>query len=272
MKLEEAAIGKIQSFHNMLGEDAAYLTDGEEITSYELFNRLNSKKVIEGEDEEEVTELKYLSEIRAIRDKNPDLFEKIKHLPKKARSAKKYPLERETVLTFFRKSKLRKIFITDTDSTKELDFFQATDILKSLPEEKREKLGKNFYEYLDKNKKEFELSTIEEIREFKQKGSKSSEVKLIHIIKAIQKMKGFTEDDEDYLKKVLNLLEEGTLPKQTTKTIVKNIGKESNHLKIYGIIRKHIPDSFFAIPIAEQSAQSSGPREVILSEYLVKEG
>jgi superfamily II DNA/RNA helicase len=272
MKLEEAAIGKIQSFHNMLGEDAAYLTDGEEVSSYELFNRLNSKKVIEGEDEEEDTELKYLSEIRAIRDKNPDLFEKIKHLPKKARSAKKYSVEKETVLTFFRKGKLRKIFITDSDSTRELDFFQAAGILKSLPEEKREKLGEKFYEYLEKNKKEFELSTIEEIREFKQKGGKSSEVKLIRIIKAIQKMKGFTEDDEGYLKKVLNLLEEGTLPKQTTKTIVKNIGKETSHLKIYGVIRKHIPDSFFAMPVTEQSAQSSGPREVILSEYLVKEG
>ena len=272
MKLEEAAIGKIQSFHNMLGEDAAYLTDGEEVSSYELFNKLNSKKVIEGEDEEEVTELKYLSEIRAIRDKNPDLFEKIKRLPKKAQSSKKYSVERETVLTFFRKGKLRKIFITDSDSTRELDFFQAADILKSIPEEKREKLGKNFYEYLDKNKKEFEISTIEEIREFKQKGGKSSEMKLIRIIKAIQKMKGFTEDDEDYLKKALNLLEEGTLPKQTTKTIVKNIGKESNHLKIYGIIRKYIPDSFFTMSVTEQSAQSSGPREVILSEYLVKKG
>jgi len=272
MKLEEAAIGKIQSFHNMLGEDAAYLTDGEEVASHELFRRLNSKKVIEGEDEEENTELKYLSEIRVIRDKNPDLFEKIKHLPKKARSAKQYSVEKPTVLTFFRKGKLRKIFITDDKSTRELDFFQAADILKSLPKEKREKLVKKFYEYLDKNKKEFELSTIEEIREFKQKGGKSNETKLIRIIKAIQKMKGFTEDDEEYLKKALNLLEEGTLPKQTTKTIVKNIGKEPNHLKIYGIIRKHIPDNFFAVPVAEQSAQSSGPREVILSEYLVKEG
>jgi len=270
MKLEEAAIGKIQSFHNMLGEDAAYLTDGEEVSSFELFNRLNSKKAIEGEDEEEDTELKYLSEVRAIRDKEPDLFEKIKHLPKKAQSAKQYSVERDAVLTFFRKGKLRKIFITDSKLTRELDFFQTANILKSAPEEKREKLGKKFYEYLDKNKKEFKLSTIEEIIEFKQKGGKSSETKLIRIIKAILKMKGFTEDDEEYLKKVLNLLEEGTLPKQTTKTILQNIDKESNHLKIYGIIRKHIPDTFFAVPVAELAGQSSGPREVILSEYLIR--
>lgn len=270
MKLEEAAIGKIQSFHNMLGEDAAYLTDGEEVSSHELFNRLNSKKIIEGEDEEVDTELKYLSEIRAIRDNNPDLFEKIKRLPKKARSAKQHYVIRDAVLTFFRQGKLRKIYMTDGESTQELDFFQAADILKSTPQVQREKLGKNYYEYLDQNKKEFKLSTIEEISEFKHKGGKSSETKLIQFIKAILKKKGFTEDDEEYLKKVLTLLEDGTLPKQTTKTIVKNIGKESNHLKIYGIIRKNIPLTFFATPVAEFAGQSPSPREVILSEYLIR--
>lgn len=270
MKLEEAAIGKIQSFHNMLGEDAAYLTDGEEVFSHELFNRLNSKKIIEGEDEEVDSELKYLSEIRAIRDNDPDLFEKIKRLPKKARSAKQHSVIRDAVLTFFRKGKLRKIYMTDGESTQELDFFQAADILKSTPQVQKEKLGKNYYEYLAQNKKEFKLSTIEEISEFKHKGGKSSETKLIQFIKAILKKKGFTEDDEEYLKRVLTLLEDGTLPKQTTKTIVKNIGKESNYLKIYDIIRKNIPLSFFATPVAEFAGQSPSPREVILSEYLIR--
>ncbi len=278
IKLEEAAIGKIQSFHDMLGEDAAYLTDGEDVSSYGLFDRINSKKLIEGEDEVENSELKYLAEIRTIRDKNPDLFERIKHLPKKARSAKTVAvtfmrhLSKETVLTFFRKSKLRKIFATDSKSTKELNFFQAADILRATPKEKRKKIGEKFYGYLAKNKEEFRLSTIEEIKEFKRKGGRSNETNLIRIIKAIQKMKGFIEDDEEYLRKVLNLLEEGTLPKQTTKTIIKNIGKEMNHLKILGIIRKSIPESFFATPVVELAGQSSGPREVILSEYLVKEG
>lgn len=270
MKLEESAIGKLQSFHDMLGEDAAYLTDGEEVGSHELFNRVNSKKVIGGEDKEsEDSELKYLMEIRAIRDKNPDLFEKIKRLPKKARSAKKYSVEEDTVLTFFRKGNLRKVFLTDNKTTRELDFFQTANILKSAPEEKREKPGKKFYDYLDKNKEEFRLATIEEIIEPRQKGGKSSEAKLRGIIKAIQKTKGFTEDDDEYLKKVLNLLEEGILSKQTPKTVMKNIGKEMNPLKILGIIRKYTSDSFFAVPVTERTTHTSVPREVILSEYLI---
>ncbi|MGB9762283.1 hypothetical protein [Caldisericum sp.] len=40
------------------------------------------------EDEEEESELKYFRIIEEIRDKNPELFERIKRLPKKARSAK----------------------------------------------------------------------------------------------------------------------------------------------------------------------------------------
>ena len=59
-----------------MGEDAKYLTDGEEIGSQELFNTLNSKKVYSGE-EEETSELKYLEIMRGLRDSNPDLFEKI---------------------------------------------------------------------------------------------------------------------------------------------------------------------------------------------------
>jgi len=270
IKLEEAAIGKLQAFHDILGEDAAYLTDGEEVSSYELFKRINSKEIIEGEESEE-SELKYLSEIRNIRDNNPDLFEKIKHLPKKARSAKIHSVDKESVLTFFRKGKLRKMFISNEESTKELNFFQTAEILKSNEDTKREKIGEKYYDYLDKNKNAFKSSLMEDIQEVKTKGGKSSDVRLHSIIKAILKMKGFTENDEDYLRKVLNLLEEGTLPKQTTKNIIKKLGKENNHLKIYAIIKKNIPDEFFIKPISELPGQTSGPREVILSEYLYKE-
>jgi len=41
------------------------------------------KKTITGEDGNEVSELEYLTEIRRIRDEEPDLFERIKRLPKR---------------------------------------------------------------------------------------------------------------------------------------------------------------------------------------------
>src|SRR6266566_2009890 len=88
IKLREAAEAKIHAFIEMLGADAKLLTDGEDIKSQNLFSRLTSKKTTTGEDEDEETELKFLTEIRTLRDKQPDLFERIKRLPKKARSTR----------------------------------------------------------------------------------------------------------------------------------------------------------------------------------------
>ena len=47
-----------------------------------------SKKTLEGDDDAEESELKYLQIIRDIRENDAGLFEKIKHLPKKARTGK----------------------------------------------------------------------------------------------------------------------------------------------------------------------------------------
>lgn len=92
IKLKEAAEAKINAFLTLLGGDAALLTEGEPIGSHELFDRLISRKTLTGEDEAESSELKYLNLIKAVRDEQPDLFEKIKRLPKKARAARSMSL------------------------------------------------------------------------------------------------------------------------------------------------------------------------------------
>jgi superfamily II DNA/RNA helicase len=109
--LEQNITNKIQMFHDILGEDAKYLSDGEEIGSQELFDTLNNKRAYTGEDEEGDSELKYLEMMRKIRDKNPDLFEKIKSLPKKARSGfSSSKVDSEQLVTFFRLGKLKKFY------------------------------------------------------------------------------------------------------------------------------------------------------------------
>src|SRR2546425_13268730 len=93
IKLREAAEAKIHAFIQMLGADARLLTEGEEIKSHDLFAKLISKKTITGEDEEEESELEYLTEIRSVRDDSPELFSRIKRLPKKARSTRSLAAE-----------------------------------------------------------------------------------------------------------------------------------------------------------------------------------
>ena len=89
------------------------LTEGEEIKSHDLFAKLTSKKTITGEDEEEESELEYLTEIRHVRDSDPELFSRIKRLPKKARSTRTVTTEESpspALVTYFRQGKLDKFF------------------------------------------------------------------------------------------------------------------------------------------------------------------
>jgi len=215
--LEEAATSKIAAFIEMLGNDSRLLTD-EEIKSHDLFNRLTSKETITGEDEEEVDyELKYLTFIRDIRDNEPDLFNKIKRLPKKARTARKHSEDYNSLLTFFKSGKLRKIYITNGNIAEELDFLETAGTLEVEKDTKAEKIDAEFYNHLDINKRQFE-AVFEVEEENSSKGSRSNSTKLIKIIRAtLQMQKQFTEDDEEYLQDVMGLLEDGVLPKGLTK-------------------------------------------------------
>ena len=271
IRLEEAAESKIKAFIEMLGNDARLLTN-EEIKSHDLFMKLTSKKLITGEDEEDNPELKYLTFLRDLRDNQKEIYEKVKRLPKKARTARKYDENHNSVLTFFRKGKLRKIFWTRGDSVEEVDFFKAAEILEAEKNIKREKIGKDFYKHLEANKKEFDAVFTEEGGELKSLGGRSHEAKMIKVIKAIiKKSEKFTDDDEDYLQEVLILLKEGGIDKATIKRILKEIEGEINPLKILAKMRSNISPALFKGTMAKTAADISGPKEVILSEYLIGE-
>ena len=271
ISLKEAAEAKIKAFIEMLGNDARLLTD-EEIKSHELFARLGSRKLITGEDDEEDDpELKYLSLMRKIRDEKPELFDRIKRLPKKARTAKKYNSEWEdAVITFFRKGKLKKIFIARERGVKELDFCVAAHIMEANRRTKREKVKDNFYDYMEKNKEAFDALISPERVEPPKRSGASSESKIIKKIKAIIKTPAFTEEDEDYLRRLLELLDDGAVPKKTMKQILADTKGETDPHKILAAIRRNTPSALFKGTFAENSADIAGPREVILSEYLIE--
>ncbi|HBY57710.1 MAG TPA: helicase [Candidatus Atribacteria bacterium] len=277
IKLKETAEAKINAFITLLGNDARLLTENEEIESHELFNRLTSKKTITGEDEEEESALKYLKIIKDIRDDNPDLFSRIKSLPKKARTARIYKQKTNKLLTYFRKGKLQKFFITsEKQEPQELDFITTAKILEVKEDTKREKMVSNFYDLLDKNKEAFKFTTQEEASEIKLTGGRDSSTQVLKILKALSKdTRKFTEEQEDYLKIVMQKITEGALPKQTTKTLLKELNSELkktiNPLRILAVLQKNIAPEFLQEHLSESAAQTSGPREVILSEYLIGE-
>src|SRR3989338_8101468 len=135
IKLREAAEAKINAFLSLLGGDANLLSENEPIGSHELFSRLTYKEILTGEDEGEESELKYLHLIKNIRDKEPDTFERIKHLPKKSRTAKTDEAHTGQFVTYFRRGKIQKFFMTSFAESQELDFITAAKILEAPKEE-----------------------------------------------------------------------------------------------------------------------------------------
>jgi len=278
--LEANIKAKIQAFHDTLGEDAKYLTSEEEVASHNLFGdrlftKLNNKKNLEGEDEGERSELEYLQKIRNIRDHDPDLFEKIKRLPKKARSCREVPSGRDAepapdaVVTFFRKGKLKKFCLATGPSARELTFFEAADLFSCLPETPRLSLPKAFYSLLELNKQAFDHLTSGETVEKTGRGSKSNEAYIVKRLKSkdIKHFHGFTDDDDDFLKAVLKAFEDGIIPRNTSKRLKQELEQEINPLKVLAIFRNNIPTTLLTGEIATQGREQH-TREVILSEYL----
>ena len=274
IKLREAAEGKINAFLTLLGGDAELLTEGEPIGSHEIFNRLTSGKTLEGDGEAEESELKYLHAIREIRENDPDLFEKIKHLPKKARTAKENKNLPDSLLTYFRRGKLQKFFMARAENTAvELDFMAAAGLLESNPDEKKKNLPTHIYDLLDKNKEAFIIATTEEMAEPQKRKGRDSAVNILRILKTtLKNTQKFTEDQELYLKKVWTQLEEGGLPKQTVKNTLKALnalGEELvNPFKVLAVLQIHISERLLQKHYAEKKSAVLGKREVILSLYL----
>ncbi len=268
LKLKEAAEYKINAFIEMLGNDAKLLTN-EEIKSHDLFVKLNSKKILIGdEDESEDLELKYLTELREIRDKNPELYNKIKRLPKKSRTSRKFSEKKNCMITFFKKGKLRKIFLVNGNGEPdELDLAEAVDIFKCDEKTKSIPLDKRFYDYLEKNKESFD--SVFDIEELKVEGrGRSNDFRLVKKIKAILKSPEFSDEDKDYLQDIITLLIDGAMAKPTVKKTWNDVKSELNPVKILAKVKMHVPEEYFKKnPVS--SADTSGPKEVILSEYLV---
>ena len=272
--LEKNIKSKIQAFHDTLGEDSRYLSDEEEVTSHELFGDTLYKKLktYEQEDDNTNSELEYLKVIQDIRDNNSELFEKIKRLPKKSRSAKKHNLD--GLITFFRKGKLKKFMLANGEQSQEIPFFDAVNIFKCESKESHQFIPKEYFDFLKKNKEQFKFITTDEIQESEtSSGGQSNEKYVIDTLKSdlIKKCPSFTDDNETFIKTVLEKYHEGVIPKNMTKRIKQKIEKEEEALIILAILKREIPRTLLGIRHSGGAEGSISKREVILSEWLAGE-
>jgi len=276
--LTNIARKKINEFLELLGEDVSILTEDEPIGSRKLFDVLTSKKLFEEEDEPVESELKYLKEIEAIRDKDQSLYQEIIRLPKKARSSKNIDSgileegilkkgEQPYVLTFFRKGKLVKFFISSSNSLKELGFTEAAKLLKSRKEDKLEKIDLDkFYPLFKKNKQEF-IQTISSGGPAK---IDNKSKKLLKYIKTLEDRIGMTNEDYEFLKKIEESVDKGGIPKRRILKVLKALDMviDEEPRTFIEILKKEIPHEFLKKHLSESDENlEKSKNEIILSMY-----
>ncbi len=276
---EENITSKIQAIHDCLGNDAKYLTEDEETETYyllggksgkDIFNSMNSKKTYDDEDEVVDTRQKYINYIRDIRDKDEKLFEKIKKLPKKIKTAKKYNNE-NGVITFFRKGRFKEfILTTDNLKTDRLNFLDAIKYFKCSKNEKKQNIKKNFFDLLRQNKDNFykilETATFSD----SDLSSNSNEFKLISLLNSeiFNNISSLSDEENDLLLRFRRLFADGRITPFLVKKIIKMI-KNSNvgndPLKILYLLKNIISPKLIKSAYDEDLDTAFKKKEIILS-------
>ena len=263
LSLEDRILEKLQMFHETLGDDFKYLSEAENVSPKNLFDTLNAN--LSGDDEEINPELEYLKVIREIRDKDKLLFEKIKRLPKKARSGKiSDKITEESTLTFARNGALKTFFLTGTE-TAQISFVEAMEFLHCAPTEEKICLGEKFFDQYRTNCNEFQKMLDENESDFNLGNAIPSNVKkVVSTLKALAQIPDFTDDQEEIMQRIIDAFARGDIPAKDTQKINQLIKSEKNPLslfkKIYGIV-----DDKYLFGRQQTENLNNRQRQIILS-------
>ena len=275
LNLEDNIKAKIQAFHETLGEDAKYLTEEEETTNHKLFgenfyDKVTNKDTYNEDESEENSDLKYIKILEDIRDNDNELFNKVKYLPKKSRTARKFKTDKNSVITFFRKGPLERFYLSDGETTVNLGFEDAVKYFECDKNCEKQSVPHEFYHLLQANKDEFFKPNEEDDIQVKKTGGSSNHKYVRLRIDFAIKEGRLTDVQEDYMKKILALYDEGKIINEISKSIKDAIEKELDSVKVYQIIKNNIPETYLTNK-TEVKKDENIHTEIILSEFLIGE-
>ena len=268
LQLKDRIIEKLQAFHDTLGEDFKYLSDEEQVSSQKLFQDLNGD--LNGEEGSSNPELAYLAIIRQIRDNDINLFEKVKKLPRKAKTGKVSDrIKEDATLTFIRKGYLKTFFKTEIGTTDQITFMDAISFLKCEPDEPRVSVGNTYFDQYDSNNQAFDYSlSAEEVVTTSRPAVAANDQKMIRYMRGLLGIKSFTEEQEENIKRMIEIWENGDMPANDTKNIVKSIKNIEDGVEAYYKIIAQVDDKYFAGRKQMASRAEGEEKQVILSCYM----
>ncbi|WP_295917617.1 helicase-related protein [Anaerovibrio lipolyticus] len=265
LPLTDRILEKLQAFHDTLGEDYKFLSEEENPSPQKLFKDLS--QTLE-EEEGASPELEYLAKIREIRDNDLTLFNKIKSLPKKSKTGRlSDKVQQEATLTFIRKGALKSFFLSEDHDTHEISFMDAMEYLECESNEKKIPVGSIYYDQYKANSKYFDESlTAEDVITTKRAAIRGNDATIVKALKGALASGELTDDQETIAGRIMQAIENGDIPKNTTKEIVKQMKTASNIVAAFAIIRDNIDDTY--LYARKNVVRPEGDKEVILSCYM----
>ena len=127
IKLYENALVKLQSFHSAFGEDVQIYSKDEVVKQFQMYD----SNVKDNMDEK----LALIREIRAVYNKDRDLYDKVKNLPMKSRVARSTGKHSGNSVVFISSDVKTEFYFSTDQGVKPIDFLEAVKYLKAKPEE-----------------------------------------------------------------------------------------------------------------------------------------
>lgn len=266
--LEDRILEKLQAFHDILGEDYKYLSDVEVTSAQKLFSDLTQ---VMNEEEDSNPELAYLAVIREIRDNDSNLFNKIKRLPRKAKTGRHSPLiKKDGTVTFIRKGALKTFYLANAEISQQITFIDAVKYLECEPDEPKIAIGECYYAQYDKNNGAFDDDQIlaeDEIITTDKTPLRGNDQKVVRILRAIQNAPTLTDDQEDVVKRLLDAYDSGDIPKNISKVIMDSLKTVEDPASVYYTIANCVPSNYL-YGRKDAVIKVDGDKQVILSCYL----
>ena len=265
--MKDRILEKLQQFHDTLGEDYKYLSDEEDVSPKKLFSDLN--KDLDDDEESTNPELKYLALIRQIRDDDPQLFSKIKRLPKKAKAGKiSEIIGHNATISFIRQGALKTFFYGNDEQSHQMSFMEAIAYIEASPDEKGVSVSHDYYRHFESNDKAFDDMLSEEGTVTTEKVMVTgNDAKVIRLLKAVKADPRLTDDQEEKLNVLITRWEAGEIPAKVSKDIVKRSKVITDVLEFYFEIIKLVPETYFEEQ-KKQTSQQNEEKQVILSCYM----
>ena len=144
----------------------------------------------------------------------------------------------------------------------------AVRYLECEPDEQRINVGTNYYSHYDANNAAFdEALTEEDVIEVGKAPLRGNDLKVVRVLRAMKNEPTLTEDQEEVLSRLVKAYENGDIPQNITKNIVKELKNMDDLGTAYFTITNLVPDQYL-YERKDAVLHTVGEKQVILSCYL----